>query len=156
MAKKKSPDKLDQNLKEAATKIGKALARSQVKFEKTRRQALKRAEEMVERVTHSAEKPMGQKVDDAGEAEERIKGTRKGSSSRFKPTGRKSVTDSIGLLADEVQAYLEENEEIGLSKLVNIMKNRSNSEAMTFGAIGWLARDGKITISRDGKKISIH
>ena len=69
------------------------------------------------------------------------------------PNTLSGIDVAAGLLAEEVRAYLEENEEIGLSKLVNVMKNQRNSEAMTFGAIGWLARDGKIAISKDGKKI---
>jgi hypothetical protein len=155
MADKKKTDKIDENMKKAASSIGKALARSQVKLEKTRRQAVKRAGEMVGKVTHSAEQALDRTAKKIPQTENVIPGTKRGSSSRFSGRGKKSVIDSIGLLAAEVLIYLEENEEIGLSKLVNVMKNRGNSEAMAFGSIGWLAREGKIAISRDGKKISI-
>jgi uncharacterized protein with PhoU and TrkA domain len=155
MTDKKKSDKIDENMKKAASSIGKALARSQVKLEKTRRQAIKKAGEMVDKVTISAEQALDRTVKKTHKTEDDISGTRKGSSSRFSGRGKKSVIDSIGLLAGEVLAYLEENEEIGLSKLVNVMKNRGNSEAMAFGAVGWLAREGKIAISKDGKKISL-
>jgi hypothetical protein len=110
---------------------------------------------MVGKVSHSAEQALNRTAKKIPKTENDISGTRRGPSSRFSSRGKKSVIDSIGLLAGEVQTFLEENEEIGLSKLVNVMKNRGNSEAMAFGSIGWLAREGKIAISRDGKKISI-
>jgi hypothetical protein len=155
MPDKKKSDKIDENMKKAASSIGKALARSQVKLEKTRRQAVKKAGEMVDKVTSSAEQALERTVKKPHKTEDDISGTRKVSASRFSGRGKKSVIDSIGLLAGEVLAYLEENEEIGLSKLVNVMKNRGNSEAMAFGAVGWLARENKIAISKDGKKISL-
>jgi len=155
MADKKKSDKIDENMKKAASSIGKVLARSQIKLEKTRRQAVKKAGEMVDKVTQSAEQALERTASKIQRTENNSSGTRKGSSTRFSGRGKKSVVDSIGLLAGEVLTYLEENEEIGLSKLVNVMKNRGNSEAMAFGAIGWLAREGKVAISRDGKKISI-
>jgi cell division septum initiation protein DivIVA len=155
MTARKKSDKLDESLKKAASSIGKALARSQIKLAKTKRQAVKKAEKMVDKVTHSAEQALDLTVKKIHQAEDRISGTEKVTASRFSCRGKKSVTDSIGLLANEIKAYLEEHEEIGLSKLVSVMKNLRNSEAMTFGAIGWLARDGKIAISGDGKKISI-
>jgi len=155
MTDKKKTDKIDENMKKAASSIGKALARSQVKLEKTRRQAVKKAGEMVDKVSHSAEQALNRTAPKISQTKNDTSGTRRGPSSRFSGRGKKSVIDSIGLLAGEVLAYLEENEEIGLSKMVNVMKNRGNSEAMAFGSIGWLAREGKITISKDGKKISI-
>jgi len=155
MADKKKSDKIDENMKKAASSIGKALARSQAKLEKTRRQAVEKAGKMVDRVTHTAEQALDRTVKKNSQDEKEISGTRKGSSSKFSGRGKKSVVDTIGLLAEEVLTYLEEQEEIGLSRLVNVMKNRGNSEAMAFGAIGWLAKEGKVTISKDGKKISI-
>ena len=155
MANKRKSDKIDENMKKAASSIGKALARSQVKLEKTGRKAVKKAGAMVDKVTHSAERALDRTAKKFQQSANDLSGTRKGSSSRFSGRGKKSVIDSIGLLAEEVRTYLEENEEIGLSKLVNVMKNRGNSEAMAFGSIGWLAREGKVAISKDGKKISI-
>lgn len=155
MTVRKKSRKLEQGLKKAATTIGKSLARSQVKIEKTGRQAVKSAEKLVESMTHSAEEVLAKTAGKIKQAEEKISGGRETGSSRFKGAGRKSVAESLGMLADEIRIYLEEHEEIGVSKLLGVMKSRSHSDAMVFAAMGWLVRDAKIAISGDGKKVSL-
>lgn len=147
--------KLEKGLKKAATTIGKTLARTQVKIEKTGRRALKKAEKLVDSVTHSAEEVLAQTAGKLRQAEESISGDLGKGATRFKGVGRKSVAEAIGVLAGEIRVCMEEHEEIGASRLLSLMKGRGHSDAMVFAAMGWLVRDKKIVISEDGKKVSL-
>lgn len=146
--------KLEKGLKKAATTIGKTLARTQVKIEKTGRRVLKKAEKLVDGITHSAEEVLAQTAGKLRQAEESLSGVEKGAT-RFKGVGRKSVAEAIGVLAGEIRVCMEEHEEIGASRLLSLMKGRGHSDAMVFAAMGWLIRDKKIVISEDGKKVSL-
>lgn len=155
MAIKKKSQKLEDDLKQAAASIGKSMASSQVKIEKTRKQAMKGAGKLVSKLAHSAEDILEQTSRKIKEVEEKISGGGESGSNRFRSTGKKTIAESIGLMAEETRLYVEEHEEIGVARVLNIMKSRGHSEAMVFAAIGWLMRDQKISISSDGKKISL-
>lgn len=155
MTTSKKGRKLEKNLKKAASTIGKTLARTQVKIEKTGRRAVKGAEKLVEGITHSAEEVLAQTAGKLRKAEERLSGDKERGASRFKGVGRKSVAEAIAILAGEIRICMEEHEELGASKLLSLMKGRGHSDAMVFAAMGWLVRDKKIVISEDGKKISL-
>jgi hypothetical protein len=155
MTTKKKGRKLEDGLKKAATSIGKTLARSQVKIEKTGRKAVKKAEKLVEGITHSAEEVLAKTAGKLKQAEERLSVEQERGATRFKGVGQKSVAEAIGILAGEIRNCMEEHEEIGASKLLSLMKARGNSDAMVFAAMGWLVRDKKIAISEDGKKVSL-
>lgn len=155
MTTSKKSRKLEKGLKKAATNIGKTLARSQVKIEKTGRKAVKSAGKLVADITHSAEEVLAQTASKLRQAEERLSGDKEKGASRFKGVGQKSVAEAIGMLAGEIRICMEEHEELGASKLLSLMKGRGHSDAMVFAAMGWLVREKKIVISRDGKKISL-
>jgi len=153
MPAKKKNRKLEEGLKKTAAALGKTLARSQDKVEKSGRRAAKAAKKLVKTMTHTAEEVLAKTTDKLRQAEEMLEANEKGKS-RFKGLGQKSVAEAIGILAGEIRIYLEEHEEIGASKLLSVMKKRGNSDAMVFAAIGWLVKEKKVAISEDGKKIS--
>lgn len=155
MAIKKKAAKPEKNIKKAAATIGKALAKSQVKLDKTKRQAVKGAKKLVNKIAHSAEDMLEQASKKIKYAEKIIADKEPGGN-RFRATNNKTIIESVGLLAEEIRLYIEENEEIGVSKLLGVMKSRDNGDAMIFAAMGWLLRDRKIMISPDGKKVSLH
>lgn len=133
----------------SATTIGKKLATPQTKVDKTKHQPpAKGAKKLVNKMAHTVENML------AEQAEKKASGKEPGAN-RFRAAANKTIVESIGLLAEEIRIYMEENEEIGVSKLLGVMKSRGKSEAMTFTAMGWLIRDNKITISSDGKKVSL-
>ena len=155
MATSKKGRKLEDGLKKAATSIGKTLARSQDKIEKTGRRAVKNAEKLVEGITHSAEEVLAQTAGKLRRAGKRRGTNQEKGSTRFKGVGQKSVAEAIGILAGEIKVCMEEQEEIGASRLLSLMKGRGHSDAMVFAAMGWLVKEKKIVISEDGKKVSL-
>lgn len=156
MAIKKRGEKVEKEMKKAATSIGKALAKSQGKVDKTKRQAVKGAKKLVNKIAHSAENMLEQASKKIKQAEKKISANKEPGASRFRSSNDKTVMESVGILAEEIRLYIEENEEIGVSKLLGVMKTRGNGDAMIFAAMGWLLRDKKVTISPDGKKVSLH
>jgi len=155
MAIKKKVTKPAEKIKKAATSVGKALVKSQVKLDKTKRQAVKGAKKLVNKIAHSAENMLEQASKKIKHAE-KITAAKEPGGNRFQATNNKTIVESVGLLAEEIRLYIEENEEIGVSKLLGVMKSRDNGDAMIFAAMGWLIRDRKIVISPDGKKVSLH
>lgn len=150
MAIKKKSQNLKESMKKTTTSTSKTLATPQVKVDKTKRQAGgKGAKKLVHKMSHSVESMLIE------QAEKKVPNGKEHGANRFRATDKKTVVESIGLLAEEIRIYMEENEEIGVSKMLGVMKGRENSEAMTFAAMGWLIRDGKIVISPDGKKVSL-
>lgn len=149
MAIKKKSRNIEENMKKSATSISKPLTTPQAKVDKTKRSANKTTKKLGQKVTNSVKNML---VEPTG-----IKSPagKEHGANRFRSTDKKTVVESVGALAEEIRIYMEENEEIGVSKLLGVMKGRENSEAMTFAAMGWLIRDGKIIISPDGKKVSL-
>jgi len=149
MAIKKDSKNLKERAKKAATSSGKPSA-PQGKFDKSKRPNVpKSAKKLVHKMAHSVENMLVE------QPPEQVGTGKEPGTNRFRATDKKSIIESVGLLAEEIRIYMEENEEIGVSKLLGILKNQGNSEAMIFAAMGWLIRDSKITISPDGKKISL-
>lgn len=155
MAIKKKATKPEEKTKKAATSIGKTLVKSQVKLDKTKRQPVKGAKKLVNKIAHSAEN-MHEKASKKIKHTEKVAAAKEPGGNRFRATDKKTIIESVGLLAEEIRLYIEENEEIGVSKLLGVMKSRDNGDAMIFAAMGWLIRDRKIIISPDGKKVSLH
>ncbi|NTV15138.1 MAG: hypothetical protein HGA96_14605 [Desulfobulbaceae bacterium] len=155
MAIKKKGGKLEDNTKKTAKSIGKTVVKSQLTTNKNKGQALKGTKKMVNKIAHSAEKMLEQ-ASKTGKKVEKTTAAKEPGANRFRATDKKSIVESVGVLAEEIRLYIDENEEIGVSKLLGVMKSRGNGEAMIFAAMGWLLRDRKITISPDGKKVSLH
>lgn len=151
----KKAGKIGNGLKKTAHAIGKTLTSSQVKLEKSGRKAVKKTEKLLEGITHSAEEVLTKTANKLKRGKEQTGGDQERGSSRFKGIGRKSVAEAIGKLAEEIRLYMEEHEEIGASKLLSVMKSRGHSDAMVFAGMGWLVRDKKISLSSDGKKVSL-
>lgn len=130
-AEKKKTD--DNQLTKAGREVGKALARSSFQAEQTGRKIKKKVGETVSRMTGKATK---------------IK-------SPFTEKGGIAVTETMGFVAGEIFDYLCQKGEMGTEQLVHTIMHRQNSSAMVYCAIGWLAREGKITFSSDGSLISL-
>ncbi|NLZ94771.1 MAG: winged helix-turn-helix domain-containing protein [Bacteroidales bacterium] len=58
------------------------------------------------------------------------------------------MVENIGIDAGKVWTKLEEK---GRMNVRNLRKDIKLTERDTFAAIGWLAKEGKITLERDGK-----
>lgn len=62
------------------------------------------------------------------------------------------MVHEIGLTAGDVWHYLESN---GASTIEQIKKALTLKETVVFMAVGWLAREGKLTIEVQGKTLRI-
>ena len=149
MAIKKLSKKPKEKMKKSTISTSKTKTTPKLNIDKIKHGTVtKGTKKLVNKMAHSVEKMILTQ-----DGEKNAPG--KEHTSRFRATDKKTIVESVGLLAEEIKIYMEENEEIGVSKLLGVMKNRENSEAMTFSAMGWLIRDGKIIISTDGKKVSL-
>jgi predicted transcriptional regulator len=63
------------------------------------------------------------------------------------PTAR--VRETIGECAGEVWEFLHEH---GPTNITKLLHNLGLSRDLIFQGIGWLAREGKLDISEDGRK----
>ena len=146
----------DENLKKAATAIGQLLARSQTKLEKTGRQALKTTGKIVDSVTKKAEQTVESTVEKIHEAttsgDEQSKKT---APAKFKPIKNKTINESVRFLAEDIINYLTDNGKTTMAELQMIMGKRRRNQGMVFAAIGWLAGENKVHITRDGNNISL-
>ena len=146
----------DENLKKAATAIGQLLARSQTKLEKTGRQALKTTGRIVDSVTKKAEQTVESTVEKIHEVtasgDEQSKTT---APARFKPIKNKAINESVRFLAEDIINYLTDNGKTTMAELQMIMGKRRRNQGMVFAAIGWLAGENKVHITRDGNNISL-
>jgi hypothetical protein len=156
VAPRKGLKDFDENLKKAGAAIGQLLARSQAKLEKTGRQALKTTGKLVDTMTKKA----GPTLEATGETipaapdpgEEQNK---KNSPAGFKPIKNNPINISIRLLGEEIIAYLTDNGKTTTAELQMIMGRRRRNQGMVFAALGWLAAEGKVHITRDGNNIGL-
>ncbi len=132
---------------ETSIKVGKALARTSVQAEKSTRKVKKMAEELLESV---------------GEKVSRKKNTaaakKNASSSReiaLAPASGLSVEGHLGFLAGDLYQSLKAKGDTPASELVNALKKRGHTEAMIYAAMGWLAREGQVTFTPDGKNLTL-
>jgi hypothetical protein len=146
----------DKNLKKAGAAIGQLLARSQAKLEKTGRQALKTTGKLVDTMTKKAEPPgeppVGKIRDASAPGEEQ---NPKSSPTGFKPIKNNPIDLSIRLLGEEIIDYLTDNGKTATAELQMIMGKRRRNQGMVFAAVGWLAGEGKVHITRDGNTIGL-
>jgi vacuolar-type H+-ATPase subunit H len=146
-------------LTEAGKKVGKALARSSHTVEETGHKMKKAAEKMVKKAAKKAEKTVESAI---GKVKKEVSElTHKKApcaapekSPLFKPEKGMTVEGQIGFLAGDIFEYLSENGPTPLAKIASVMKNRG-SIALLGAALGWLAREAKISFSKDGAKISV-
>ena len=62
------------------------------------------------------------------------------------------MKEKIGKIAGKIWEILKENEELDISRIPRILKEKSD---VTYQAIGWLAREDKIHYSKKSNKIYI-
>ena len=61
---------------------------------------------------------------------------------------RNLTNNDIGILAGNIWRVLKKNGEVAISKLPKMLKE---NDAMTYQALGWLAREGKIKYRAEGR-----
>ncbi len=126
----------DDKLIHTGQEVGKAIARSTFQAEQTGKKIKKKMEETVARLTPSKKVPKPPK-------------------SPFSDSGELALIDKIGFVAGEIFEYLNSNGETATEKLIRAIMSRKNSNAMALCAIGWLAREGKITLSPNGALVTL-
>ncbi|HIJ90234.1 MAG: winged helix-turn-helix domain-containing protein [Desulfobulbaceae bacterium] len=160
-------------LTEAGKKVGKALARSGHTAEKTGNKMKKAAEKIVKEAEKTVESAIGKvkaelsglpaqtKLMPFGYKKEVSELTHKKTTCAtpekgplFKPSKSMTVEGQIGFLAGDIFMYLSENGPTPVAKITSVMENRG-SLALLGAALGWLAREAKISFSKDGSKVSV-
>ncbi|MCK4838599.1 MAG: winged helix-turn-helix domain-containing protein [Desulfobulbaceae bacterium] len=144
----------DENLKKAGSALGRLFARSQKKLEESGRKAVKTANEMVDTATRTAEKTVESTVEKIHEATATGEATKKPAPPALKSIKSKSIADSVRLLADDISVYLNDNGKTTVEELVASMEKQRRNQGMIFAAIGWLAGEDKVKVTKDGKNIS--
>ena len=133
----KKESSAEKKLIQAGQEVGKAIARSTFKAEKTGKKIKKKVDETVSRLS-STKKEAGKKI-----------------KSPFTDKGEFAVGEKIGFVAGEIYEHLSQQGEMATEKVVSEIMKHKNSNPMVLCAIGWLAREGKINLSPDGALIAI-
>jgi hypothetical protein len=154
MSAKKGLKDFDESVKKAGTAIGQLLGRFQTNLDKTGRQAISTAKELVETVSKTAEKTVGSTVEKIHDATSTGEAAKKPAAPTLRSIKNKPIADSIQLLADDISAHLKENGKTTVNDLVTAMGKQRRNPGMVFAAIGWLTGKGKIKVTKDGKNIS--
>jgi hypothetical protein len=137
MNDEKNESSAEKKLIQAGQEVGKAIARSTFKAEKTGKKIKKKVDETVSRLS-SGKKEAGKKI-----------------KSPFTDKGEFAVGDKIGFVAGEIYEHLSQHGEMETEKLISEIMKRKNSNPIIFCAMGWLAREGKINLSPDGALIAL-
>ena len=156
VASKKGLTDFDENVKKAGSAIGKLLARSQAKIEKAGRQALKTTGELVETMTKKTEETVESTVEKIHEATAPSNEESKNNAiPKFKPIKNKAINESVRFLGEDIINYLVDNGKTTMAEMEMVMGKRRRNPGMTFAAIGWLAGEDKVHITRNGENISL-
>ena len=155
MAAKKNKSALN----EAGRKVGKALARSGHTVEETGQKMKKAGEKLVKDAAKKAEKTVKSAISTIKKevnelTHKKTACTAAEKAPLFKPGKGMTVEGQIGFLAGDILEYLSQNGTTPVAKIASVMKNRG-SLPLLGAALGWLAREAKITFSKDGAKVSI-
>ncbi len=164
-------------LTEAGRKVGKALARSSHTVEETGHKMKAAAGKLVKDAAKKAEKtvesaigkvkaelsglpaqtklmPFGYKKEVSELTHKKTPCTTPEKDLLFKPSKGMTVEGQIGFLAGDILEHLSQNGTTPVAKITSVMKDRG-SLTLLGAALGWLAREAKITFSKDGTKVSI-
>ena len=146
-------------LNEAGRKMGKALARSSHTVEETGQKMKKAGGKLVKDAAKKAEKTVKSAISTIKKEVNELthKKTPCATSEKnplFKPGKGMTVEGQIGFLAGDILEHLSQNGPTPVAKIASVMKSRG-SLALLGAALGWLAREAKITFSKDGTKVSI-
>ncbi|MFA7383745.1 MAG: winged helix-turn-helix domain-containing protein [Desulfurivibrionaceae bacterium] len=173
MATKKNQSALN----DAGRKVGKALARSGHTVEETGQKMKKAAEKIVKDAAKKAEKtvesaigtikaelsslsaqtkliPSGCKKEVSELTHKKPAGAAETKAPLFKPGKGMTVEGQIGFLAGDIFEYLCENGTTPVMEIAGVMK-KQGSMPLFGAALGWLAREAKISFSPCGTKVSI-
>ena len=163
-------------LTEAGKKMGKALARSSHTVEKTGQKMKKAGEKLMKDAAKKAEKtvqsaigkvkaelsslpaqtkrmPFGYKKEVSDLTHKKTACTTPEKSPLFKPGKGMTVEGQIGFLAGDILEYLCENGTTPVTEIAGVMKKRGGLTLLG-AALGWLAREAKISFSPCGTKVS--
>ncbi len=158
MASKKTK-KTNISMKTAGVGVGKALARSTHTVEETGRKAKKAAENFVKTASKKAETTVETTLAKVRAAVKHpLTSAAKNKSAvacPLTPGKGMDVPGHMGLLAGEIYHYLSEKGESPVEKLLKSMKSGANSEALIYAALGWLARECKVTFTADGSSVKL-
>jgi len=146
-------------LTEAGEKVGKALARSSHTVEETGQKMKKAAGKIVKDAAKKAEKSVESAISKVKKevnelAHKKTACATSDKSPLFKPGKGTTVEGQIGFLAGDIFEYLTKNGPTPVAKITSVMKNRANLPLLG-AALGWLAREAKISFSKDGAKVSL-
>lgn len=146
-------------LNAAGRKVGKALARSGHSVEETGQKMKKVGKKLVKDAAKKAEKTVKSAISTIKKEVSELTHKKTAcaapeKSPLFKPGNGMTVEGQIGFLAGDLLEYLSENGTTPVAKIASVMKNRG-SLPLLGAALGWLAREAKITFSKDGAKVSI-
>lgn len=146
-------------LTEAGRKVGKALARSGHTVEETGQKMKKAAGKLVKDAAKKAEKTVESAIGTIKKEVNELthKKTPCATPEKdllFQPSKGMTVEGQIGFLAGDIFEYLIQNGTTPVTKITSVMQNRG-SLTLLGAALGWLAREAKITFSKDGAKVSV-
>jgi len=151
MATKKNQSALN----DAGRKVGKALARSGHTVEKTGQKMKKAAEKMVKDAEKTVESAIGTIKKEVSElTHKKPAGAAPDKAPLFKPGKGMTVEGQIGFMAGDIFEYLCKNGTTPVAEIAGVMKKRG-SLPLFGAALGWLAREAKISFSHCGTKISL-
>lgn len=130
---------------ETSIKVGKAIARTSAKAEANTKKVKKMAEELLDTVSTKAGRPKN--------AGQKSTAKRKKSELPLSPAPGLSVEGHLGFLAGDIYHHLQAEGQTPVSTLLTTLKKRQHSEAMIYAAMGWLAREGQVTFTPDGRDL---
>ena len=84
------------------------------------------------------------------------KTTKKGKTiSPFKQRPDLTIREQIGFAAGDIYAYLSINGKVSITKLVNAIMRKKNSQPTVYAAIGWLSREDKLNFSDNCEEVEL-
>ncbi|MEN8141084.1 MAG: winged helix-turn-helix domain-containing protein [Thermodesulfobacteriota bacterium] len=127
-------------LTQTSEKIGRALGRSSFKAEAAGQAAKEKVEGIVGRVTKRQKEDVKQS---------------KVACHPFYPGEELTVEEKIGQVAGAIYHYLQSSGQVSVDKVVEVMAGRQISVALCQAALGWLAREDKVSFAADGGTIRL-
>jgi hypothetical protein len=149
-------------LNETSVKVGKALARSTHTVEETGHKIKNAAEKLAKEAreaAHRIEETVDKKVDRIKKEAIGLKKKQpapRASDERplFSSAKDMAVEACIGFLAGDIYQYLDKYGAMPVDQVSGAMRANGNSPALINAALGWLAREARITFSADGSQVS--
>ncbi|MDF1577888.1 MAG: hypothetical protein P1P81_05520 [Desulfobulbales bacterium] len=156
MAPKKGLKDFDKQLKKAGTAIGQLLARSQAMIEKATRQAKKTTGKLAETIANKGGQTLEGTMSNIPKTRKYGKEAPEDMSTpRLRPIKNKPIEESIRILGEDIINYLIDNGKTTTAEMMMVMEKRRRNPAMIYGAIGWLAGENRIHITRNGQNLSL-